>query len=64
MTRRSVRSAVFATVVAFSLACAGAMEAVAPEPPVAPPTGSTTTSVNTNYNNGTGTTTMGYDTEA
>ena len=59
-----IRSSFLAGGVALCLACAGALDAVAPEPPVPPPADATTTSVNTSFNNGTSSTTIGYDTDA
>jgi len=60
----TLRTLFLAAGVAVCLACAGALDAVAPEPPVPPPAGSTTTSVNASVENGTSTTTMSYDTDA
>jgi len=63
VTRRTLRATLLATGFALSLACGGALDAIAPEPPVPAPEGSTTTSVNTAVNNGVGTTTMDYTTD-
>jgi hypothetical protein len=63
MSARTVRTALFATTFALCLACAGAIDAVAPEPPVPPPAGATPSSFNTKIDNGTSSTTIGYDTE-
>jgi len=62
--RTTLRATLLATTLALCLACAGALDAMAPEPPVPPPDGATTTSVNMSTDNGQGTTTIGYVTDA
>jgi hypothetical protein len=62
--RSFLRSALLGSLVAVMLACSGALEAIAPEPLVPPPAGSTTTSVNVGTHNGVSTTTIAYDTDA
>jgi hypothetical protein len=62
--RGSLRALFLATAVSVCLACAGVLDAVAPEPPVPAPEGAMTTGVNTSVQNGSSTTTIGYDTDA
>ncbi|MEZ4320851.1 MAG: hypothetical protein R3F61_25465 [Myxococcota bacterium] len=59
-----VRRLVLATSLGFLLACAGVIDSMAPAPVVPPPAGSTTTSFNSSFNNGTSSVTMEYSTSA